>query len=156
MKLALTTTEECEEYLAQRFPVDSRLTYEEWKAKRDSVEKVLRRHGRIDRGGVGTDGDFSVADDWVGARTVHICTNTRKIVSTSVFEELLRLIGSSEPEYGVTLVGTYPQVLLSWTIALTQERKMIAFGPTFDERLRDQADDPEVEPWVKALDALWK
>lgn len=156
MKLELAMREECEVYLAQRFPEDPRLTYEDWKAKRDAVEKVLRRHGHIDRGGVGTGGDFSVADDWFGERTVHVCANARKMVSESVLEELLRVIGSSEPEYGVTLVGTYPQVLLSWTIALTRERKMIAFGPTFDERLRDQADDPEVEPWVKALDALWK
>lgn len=156
MKLELTTSEESEVYFAHRFPKDPRLTYEDWKAKRDAVENVLRRHGRIDRGGAGTVGDFSVMDDWFGARTVHVCANTRKMVSKSVLDEILLLIGSSIPEYGVTLVGTYPKVLLSWTIALTRKRKMIAFGPTFDERLRDLADDPEVEPWVTALDALWK
>lgn len=156
MKLELVGRAELNRHFDRRFPEESDLKFGDWRRNRDRVARTLSRHGRIDLACTGTGGDFSVAEGWYGERVVQVCANARRMVAANVLDEVLCSVESNEPEYGVMIAGTYPQVLLTWSIGLTRDRKMIAFGPSFDDRLRDADGDPEALLWADALDALWR
>ena len=153
--MKLVSVDDYELFISENCPVDESLSYEEWRSTRDAIEQQLSKHGTNDIGGTGN-GDFHVGYDWFKSRTIHTMFGSRTMVKQKVLRAIMTTIGKRPHRYCVTIVGDYPQVSLLWHIALTHDKSVIAFGPTYETRLRDSATDPEITKWCQVLDGLYK